>query len=151
MLASLQFDRTTGRVGLSSDGLHAFGANSVGLAVWDRSGRLVASAAGDHSRARVFGSGDELRVGLSLSHQDAIEVFDLSSGDISVTPSFAGNFHSWFLDGDKFLTTISNVVWIYSRSVEQLEIISLPSTSNGRLGALLEFVSIPRIWPISIR
>ncbi|SRR5713226_2582626 len=120
---------SAGRAGLSNDGLYLWVTGS-GVSAWNLSGERVVNVSGDYSRAQVSESGGELRVALSPTHANAIEVFDLLSGSMSVTPSFSGNFHSWFLDGEAFFTTISNTIWIYSKSAIQLELISLPSTEQ---------------------
>jgi hypothetical protein len=116
--------------GVTSDGLYAWTNCCDALTVWDLLGQTVLQAPGNYSGAKIVGSDGELRVALSPSHPNAIEIFDLSSGSMAVTPPYSGTFHSWFLDGQRFLTHVSNTVWVYSKTASQLEIVTLPSISS---------------------
>jgi hypothetical protein len=116
--------------GVTSDGLYAWTNCCDALTVWDLLGQTVLQAPGNYSGAKIVGSDGELRVALSPSHPIAIEIFDLSSGSMSVTPPYTGTFHSWFLDGQRFLTHVSNTVWVYSKTASQLEILTLRSINH---------------------
>ena len=69
-------------------------------------------------------------VALGPAGQNVIETISIADGTSSVGPTFSGQFNSWFLDGQRFLTNVSNTVWTYSNTGVQQALISLPTVAS---------------------
>lgn len=118
---------------LASDGSYVCGGNQSGLTVWSPSGNILFSRTGNYSQALVFAAADEIRVGGGPAGANVVETIAVPSGASSLSSTFQGEFHSWFLDGERFIARVSNTVWIYSKSVAQEDLVAL-STVNGLAG-----------------
>lgn len=115
---------------LASDGSYiAIGSNS-GLAIFSPAGQVLASKTGDYSTAQSFSAPGNVLVALGSAGQTVIETISASTGSSTTSPSFSGQFHSWFLDGARFLTNEQNTVWVYSSAGSQQAVVSLPSIEN---------------------
>lgn len=110
--------------GLSLDGSYYWSATADGITAWDSNGRLLATKSGNYSKgafdgplftpgAQVIAAPGELRIGMGPAGDRAIERISLDTGTSTTSP-FSGNFHSWFLDGERFLTTASTTIRVYS-------------------------------------
>ena len=115
---------------VASDGSYICAGTSSGLSVWSRLGQTLITRPGDYSTARVFAAAGEVRVALGPAGQNVVETISLATGTSSVSPPFQGQFHSWFLDGERFLTNVLTTVWTYSRNGVQQDLASLPTSQN---------------------
>jgi len=115
---------------LATDGSYICAGSRAGLSVWTPTGRILVSRPGDYSAAKIFAAPGEVRVALGPAGQNVVETISTASGTSSVTPAFSGQFNSWFLDGQRFLTNQSNTVWTYSKSGIQQAIVALPTIAN---------------------
>jgi hypothetical protein len=117
---------------LARDGSYVAGGDANGLTIWSTTGQVLATRPGNYSTAAVFAAATELRVATGPAGANVIEYVAAAGGASTVSPAFLGGFHSWFLDGERFLTNLSNTVRTYSRAAVQLDIASLPNIT--RLG-----------------
>lgn len=115
---------------LAADGSYVAIGNTTELKVWSSGGTLLFSRAGDYSQADAFGAAAELRVAKGAVATTALEAISIPSGTSSTGPTFQGQFHSWFLDGERFLTNVGNTVWVYSEDGAQQDFQALPSTNR---------------------
>jgi hypothetical protein len=122
---------------LASDGSYICGATSAGLMMWSPSGTVLLKQAGDYSKAVVYAAPNQVQAALSPAGQNVIQTIAVPTGTLTVSPTFQGTFHSWFLDGARFLTaagdntTTAATVWVYSSSATQDEIISIAPSGSG--------------------
>jgi hypothetical protein len=115
--------------GFASDGSYVWAATKSGISAWSTSGALLAQASGDYEDAGVSAAPGELRIGLST--RNTIEKISTANGASTSSAAFQGTFHSWFVDGARFLTTISNTVRVYSgAAASQENIFTLPTLKN---------------------
>lgn len=115
---------------LARDGSYVYAASSGTLSAWRLDGRPLLSRPGDYSRARTFADGAALRVGGGPAGANVIETIEPSTGTSSVGAAFNGAFHSWFTDGQRFITNLSTTIWVYSSGGTQEAILSLPTIEN---------------------
>ncbi len=101
---------------LAADGSYVCAGSERGLWAWSPSGTLLVSRTGDFSASLVYAAPGEVRVALGPAGQDVIETISVATGSSVVGPRFQGLFHSWFLDGERFLTHAATTVWVYSRA-----------------------------------
>src|SRR5690348_16759595 len=90
---------------------------------------------GDYSTAVAFAAPSAVRIALGPAGANVIETVSLPAGSSASSPAFQGTFKSWFLDGQGFLSTTSNTVWVYSSSGVQQDIkafSSAPSQLGGQ-------------------
>jgi hypothetical protein len=116
---------------LASDGSYVCAGSKLGLLVWAPTGEILVSRTGDYSVAQSFAAPGEVRVALGPAGQNVVETVSTADGTSYVSDSFSGQFHAWFLDGERFLTSLSNVVWIYSKAGVQQNVISLPTADEA--------------------
>jgi len=112
---------------LASDGSYICAGSQAGLSVWSQVGQLLISKTGDYSKAVAFAAPGEVRVASGAAGQNVVETISAVDGTSSVGPAFSGQFNSWFLDGERFLTNQGNTVWTYSKTSSQLGIVALPT------------------------
>lgn len=115
---------------LATDGSYVCDAARTGLTVWSPTGAVIVSRPGDYSGAIIFCAPDEVRIALGPAGANVIETIAVSSGVEAVSPTFQGIFSSWFVDGDKFLTSVSDTVWVYSKASAQLDFVTLATVSG---------------------
>jgi hypothetical protein len=115
---------------LASDGSFICAGSKHGLLVWAPTGQVLVSKSGDYSAAMSFAAPGEVRVALGPAGQNVIETISTATGNSSVGSTFSGQFNSWFVDGERFLTNVSNTVWVYSKTSVQEALVSLPTTEN---------------------
>lgn len=112
---------------LASDGSYITIGSASGLSVYSAAGQLLASKAGDYSSAQSFSAPGSVQVALGPAGASVIETISVADGSSTVSPSFSGQFHSWFVDGSRFLTNQQTTVWVYSNTGTQQAIVSVPS------------------------
>jgi hypothetical protein len=104
----------------------------MSMKAWSPSGTQLFSRTGDYSKGLAFAAPTEVRVAAGAAGTNVVETVTVSSGASLVGPAFNGTFQAWFGDGERFLTTVSSTVFVYSKSGVQQDIASLPAT--GGLG-----------------
>jgi Putative Ig domain len=114
---------------LASDGSYLCNATAHGLTVWSPSGSVIVSRSGDYSNALMFCAPGEVRVALGPAGPNVIETITLPAGTSAVSPAFHGVFHSWFLDGESFLSNVNGTVWVYSKAGMQLDLKVTPTAA----------------------
>lgn len=115
---------------LASDGSYICGGNGTGLTVWSPTGVVLLSRPGDYSKAAAFAAPGEVRVALGPAGSNVVETVSVPAATSSVGAAFQGQFHSWFLDGNSFLTNVGNTVWTYDKTGVQLDLTALPTIAN---------------------
>lgn len=129
-LADIPVNTRANTVGLSVDGSYFWAATNFSLSAWSLSGSQLVSVAGNYADAQVFADVESIRVAEGSAGSDVIETIPVDGGNPTLSPSFSGDFHSWFVDGSHFLTTISTVVYVYSPSAEQKALVDLQATKS---------------------
>lgn len=117
-------------VGLASDGSYAWGQSASGLFAWSASGQLLVSQGGNYASAKVFAAPGQLRIALGPAGASVIQRVSTADNTSTTTAAFAGTFHSWFLDGERFLTAASSAVRVYTKDAVSEQLISLTSLSR---------------------
>ena len=112
---------------LASDGSYICFGSNLGLSVYTPAGQLAVFKPGDYSPAQVFAAPGDVLVALGPAGQNLIESISTVDGTSTVGPAFSGQFNSWFVDGTRFLTNLSNTVWVYSNIGVQQAVVVLPS------------------------
>jgi hypothetical protein len=115
-LATVSLPRTSYPPKLASDGSYVWGPTDAGLSVWSVTGTLLLTHPGNYGAAKVFAAPGELRVARGPAGANVIETISVPGGEATVSAPFSGDFDGWFVDGARFLTTLGDVVWIYSRT-----------------------------------
>lgn len=110
---------------LSSDGSYVAAATDTNLTVWSRTGGSLFTIPGNYSSAKAFGAPAELRIGGGPAGASVVENLVVPSGTSTLTAAHQGTFHSWFDDGEKFLSNVGTTVWVYSREATQLDLATL--------------------------
>jgi len=140
--------------GLASDASYVWVGGAQSLDVRAVDGTLLFTTAGDYTQSRVFAAHDALRVASSTSLR-IVQIPGYSSTNVP----FSGTFSSWFLDGERFLATTGNAVWVYAKDGTQITARSLPSvvqlTGQGSFvwtcGASLQVYAVADLsTPLSI-
>lgn len=137
---------------LASDGSYICAGSNNGLSAWTPTGQLLMSHTGDYSKAKSFATPGEVRIALGPKGANVVEKIAVQTGTFTVGPAFAGQFHSWFIDGDRFLTNVATTVWVYSRDSLQEAIFSLPTIENltGQGGWVWTYRAYTPGYPLSI-
>ncbi len=86
----------------------------------------------NYSAAKVFAAAGEVRVAKGPAGADVIETFSVPGGVRNVSSPFLGQFHSWFLDGARLLTVVSNTVRVYTKGAAQADVKVLGTVANVR-------------------
>jgi hypothetical protein len=116
---------------LASDGSYVCAGSQTGLTAWSPSGIPILSKTGDYSTAKAFAASGQVLVGNGAAGPNVIETISTVTAIAFVGPAFDGQFNTWFLDGENFLTNTGNTVWTYSKSgVQQEAITALPAIDN---------------------
>jgi len=113
---------------LSSDGNYFCGGDVAGFTCWNTNGTALFTHLGDYQDARSVATGTHLYVGNGPTGTHNLEVFALPGGTMTTSPTFAGDFHSWFADGARFLTTAGMNVAVLALDTTQLDFKNLPDT-----------------------
>ena len=102
------------QTGLASDGSYVWAAGQDGLRVWTTAGVLKVDLPGNFQAARVFAAPLELRLGTGPV-AGAVEIIGIADAARTTVP-ITGTFHTWFLDGERFLTVSGTTVRVYDRA-----------------------------------
>jgi hypothetical protein len=86
------------------------------LQVWSTTGQSLFSmpSGAPSDNSTLFAAPGELRGPITVGPVNVIETTSLATGVATNSPPFQGNFLTWFADGNRFLSTISNAVLTYS-------------------------------------
>jgi hypothetical protein len=122
-------DTASGWAVLASDGSYMAVGTQTEVKTWSRSGTLLFSHAGDYRGGAPFAAPSELRIGNRATGADRVEKITVSTG-ATTTVQHIGQFHSWFTDGDRFLTNVSNTVSVYDLNGTQLDLRVLPTIES---------------------
>jgi hypothetical protein len=120
---SLQLDETT-PFGLAADGSYVWVARENDFTVLSPEGDILAQLIGDYADVRVLAKPGEVRLGNGPA-ANVIETVAIPSGTVTTSAPFLGSFHAWFVDGGRFLTTISTTVRVYSSQTIELDAITV--------------------------
>jgi len=112
---------------LSPDAGFIAEGDETGLRVWSRAGVALINKAGNYKAANPFLSNGVLRIANGPSGAQIIENYALPNAALTLSPAFNGTFRKWFVDGERFITTLSSAVYIYSKDAVQLDIAAPPS------------------------
>lgn len=122
-------DNGIGWYSIASDGSYVCGALADGgnLTVWAPDGSVVLTHSGDYRSAHAYCAAGQILVASGPKGASVIESVAVPSGDSTVSPGFAGTFHSWFRDGSAFFTNVGTTVWVYSPAAVQQDMRALTS------------------------
>lgn len=116
---------------LSTDGTYLVAWNATGLTAWSTGGANLVTRAGTYSNAGVFAAPAEIRVGNGGAGAQVIEYIAMPSGASTLSAQIVGTFHSWFGDGERFISKAAGTtVVIYSRTAVQQDTKTLSATAN---------------------
>jgi hypothetical protein len=87
----------------------------------------VLTKSGDYSKAQTFAAAGQVQIAGGPAGASVIETVTVPNGDDTISPGFSGQFASWFVDGQHFLTNLSTTYWVYSASGTQTGIQSFPN------------------------
>lgn len=110
---------------LASDGSYVATATDTEVKVWSRTGALTFTKAANYGAAKAFAAAGELRIGGGPAGVNVVEKISVPAGASTVTTSHQGTFHSWFDDGEKFISNVGTTVWIYSHAAASLDVTAL--------------------------
>ena len=102
---------------LASDGSYICAGSSASLTAWSTSGNVLFTRTGDYSHAKLFAGPGKIQIALGPAGTAVVETVSVPDGSSSVGATFSGSFNTWFLDGSRFLTNLSNGVWTYDIAV----------------------------------
>jgi hypothetical protein len=115
---------------LAQDGSYVCAGTASALTVWSAAGQTEFALNGNYSTAVAFAAPGQVQVAAGPAGSSVIETDTVPAGTSSLSPKFSGNFYAWFLDGNRFLTTLGTAVWVYSNSGTQQALVTLPSTTQ---------------------
>ena len=123
---------------LASDGSYLAAGSPAGLQVWAASGQSDFSKTGNYAGAKFFAAPGEIRLVAGAAGPNVVEAIAVPAGTSTVSPAFQGTFQTWFGDGGRFLTTVSNTVLTYSSAAVQQDATALPARGiNSSIGILV--------------
>jgi hypothetical protein len=115
---------------LATDGSYVCAGSPSALTVWSPGGTVITSRTGDYSKAVAFAAPTQVQVALGPAGTNVVETVSVPSGSPSVGPAFLGDFNSWFVDGQRFLSNAGNTIWTYTRTGVQEDFTTLPTVQN---------------------
>jgi Putative Ig domain len=126
---------------LATDGSYIAAGTTQGLSVWSSSGQLLFARSGNYSAANAFASPSALRLAVGPAGANVLETIALPSGTDTISPSFSGQFTSWFADGSAFFGTVGTTVLVYTDAVVQEAVLNNPASPVYGVG--------PWLWSFS--
>jgi hypothetical protein len=115
---------------LASDGSYVAAGDSTGLTVWSTAGAVLLTRAGNYANAEAFAAPSALRIAKGPAGANVIESLAVPGGAATQSAAFQGTFHSWFGDGDRFMSTLGNTVWVYSANATQQDLVALTTIED---------------------
>jgi hypothetical protein len=101
---------------LAVDGSYVAEATDSRLIVRTPTGELLFSKFGNYGDALAFAAPGELRIGAGAAGVHAIETITVPTGIARISVPFQGSFHAWSDDGETFIATTGDSVWIHPRT-----------------------------------
>jgi hypothetical protein len=115
---------------LASDGSYVAYPGRETLSVHSLTGEVLFTRNGRYSDGKTFAAPNELRVAGGPAGAFVVEKISVPAGVTTLSPSFLGNAHSWFIDGERLLTIAGNIIWVYSPDGQQQDFRTLPGTQG---------------------
>jgi hypothetical protein len=119
---------------LAVDGSYIAAGSPTGLTVWSPAGAQLFSQTGDYSNAMPFAAAGQLQVANGPAGATVIQTFAVPAGTSTTSPAFQGTFAAWFVDGQRFITSLGGSIWTYSNAAVLQEFTSLAAAGVGALG-----------------
>lgn len=120
---------------VSDDGSYLYAGSTTELTAWSLTGTRLFTRPGNYWYAKpyAYGTATELRV-VSVPGAGSVEKIAVPSGESSMGPAFLGDFHSWFLDGERFLTKVGNTIHVYGLDgqLQDTKVLSTLSDLTGQ-------------------
>jgi hypothetical protein len=101
---------------LAVDGSYVAAATDAQLIVRTPTGEVLFSRFGRYGDAIAFAAPGELRIGAGAAGVHAIETIAVPAGIARISVPYLGSFHAWSEDGETFIATAGDSVWIYPRA-----------------------------------
>jgi hypothetical protein len=133
---------------LSIDGAYIVSGSTSGLTLWKSDGQRIGTRAGNYAPATAFAAPGEVRVANGPAGSSVIETVSSTDLQARVGEPFNGQFHSWFVNGERYLTNLENTVWTYAVSGESLGVVSLPTIE--RLTGQLDWIWTATAYSLTI-
>ena len=110
---------------LTSDGKFIWSCSKTSLRVWDANGAQVLKLAGNHLQSSIVSDSSKLYI--ANKGMDSLVIISQSDFNERSSCRFEGTFHSWMMEGQRFLTLQGTIIRIYSatgarESMHDLEI-----------------------------
>lgn len=118
---------------LATDGSYVAAGSPAALTVWSTSGKMLFSIAGNYAPAvpvQPFAAPAQVQIADGPAGANVIQTITVPGGIASVSATFQGSFSSWFLDGQRFLSSLGNTVWTYSNTAVQQDFTSLGTVAG---------------------
>lgn len=133
---------------LSTDGAYIASGSKSGLTLWNSDGQRIGTRAGNYEGAIGFAAAGEVRIANGPAGSSVIETVSSTDMQVRLGEPFNGHFHSWFVNGERYLTNLENTVWTYAVSGESLGVVSLPTIE--RLTGQLDWIWTATAYSLSI-
>jgi hypothetical protein len=115
---------------LAADGSYITAGTSQALTAWSPTGTMLFTRTGNYSQVDAHAAATEVRVAKGPAGANLIEKVAVATGAAASGPAFQGTFHSWFLDGERFFTSIGNTIWVYGHDSQQQDLKAMPTLAN---------------------
>jgi hypothetical protein len=119
---------------LAVDGSYICAGSQAGLTVWSTLGSVLLTKSGDYSGSIAFAAPGQIQIAGGPAGANVIATISVPGGAATVSPTFQGQFQSWFTDGSSFLTALAGnsggTVWVYSSAAAQQDIAQLPTLAQ---------------------
>jgi hypothetical protein len=106
----------SGNYNVSIDGKFIWFSSNNFLRIWNLQGIKVFDLNGNYLKVKVNIDSSNIYVSKTDSTCTSVSVYSISTKDLIQTIPFDGVFHSWFLDGHRFMSIQSTIVRVYSKS-----------------------------------
>ena len=116
---------------LASDGSYIIAGSRTALVTWSAAGQMLWSRPGDYSGngANVFAASGAARVAAGPAGA-VVETVSVPGGTVSPSAAYNGQFSSWFLDGNRFVTVAGATALVYSLAVVQEAAVPVPASAS---------------------
>ncbi|HET9957275.1 MAG TPA: hypothetical protein VFQ61_22410 [Polyangiaceae bacterium] len=121
-------------VGLAIDGSYLWTRSSKALTVISLSGTVLFEHSGNYLDARLVAAPQGIRVAKGPVASNVIELISVPTGQSSSSSPYLGEFHSWFADGTKFLTSVGSVVRVYDQDANLMHPLTILSSVGNLAG-----------------
>jgi Putative Ig domain len=98
---------------LAHDGSYVVAATDTQLTAWSPAGAVLFTRTANYSSAKAFAAAGELRIGLGPAGANVIETIAVPAGVARTSAPHQGSFQSWLDDGEEFIASTGDTVWIY--------------------------------------